>query len=105
MTEIDSPQSSPQSAVSDVYHSALVRALVFQGLFAVLACLMLDGGIFRRGFCAVSVGYWVVAAGVLVRRPGEWGLRYLRFGMLVAFAFVVVAMTFGYEWILNFIGG
>ena len=103
MTETVSPQSRPESQVSDVYHSALVRALVIQGLFAVLACLMLDGGIFRRAFSAVSVGYWIVAVGVLMVRPGKWGLRYLRFGVFVAFGLVVVALES--EWVRTMLGG
>ncbi len=80
---------------SDVYHSALVRAFLFQVFFALLASVMLDGGIFRRVFCALSVAYWLGVLGVLMVRPGEWGLRYLRHGVLVVFGLTVLAITVG----------
>ncbi len=86
---------------SDVYHSALVRAFVFQVFFALLACRVLDGGIFRRVFCGVSVVYWLGALGVLMARPSHWGLRYLRHGVLVVFGLTVVAIEVGYKWIVD----
>lgn len=90
MTEPVTPTIQTSSPASDVYHTALVRALLFQVFFALLASLMLDGGVFRRGYCIVSVAYWIIGLGVLMVRPGEWGLRYLRYGVLAAFGLTVV---------------
>ena len=89
------------ASVSEVYRSALVRAFLFQVFFALLASLMLDGGIFRRVFCAVSVVYWLGVLVVLMVRPGDSGLRYLRHGVLVVFGLTVVAIAVGHDWIVD----
>ena len=84
-----------------VYRSALVRAFLWQVLFALLASLMLDGGIFRRVFCALSIVYWLGVFVVLMVRPGESGLRYLRHGVLIVFGLTVLAIAVGHEWIVD----
>ena len=66
-----------------------------QGLFALLAGLMLDFGLFLRTFAGMSILFWIVAIRVLTIRPGQWGLRFLRFGMLAAFGLVFVLLSFG----------
>jgi hypothetical protein len=96
---VDMPGAGMSGA--DVYRSALVRAFLWQVFFALLASLMLDGGIFRRVFCAVSVVYWLGVLVVLMVRPGESGLRYLRHGVLVVFGLTVLAIAVGHEWIVD----
>ncbi len=49
-TTTPTPDDVSRKQTTDVYHTALVRAFLFQVLFAVLASLILDGGIFRRFF-------------------------------------------------------
>ncbi len=44
MSETATPGSKSPSAPSDIYHTALVRALIFQVFFVLLASLILDGG-------------------------------------------------------------
>ncbi len=105
MSETTTPLTTRESPPTDVYHSALVHAFVLQAFFALLACLMLDGGIFRRAYCAVSIAYWIVAVGVLIFRPGEWGLRYLRYGVVVGFGFVAISASYWFEWVRDIVGG
>lgn len=100
MTE---PVTATNQTASDVYHTALLRAFLFQVFFALLAGLMLDGGFFRRAFGFVSVGFWIGAACVLLVRPGEWGLRYLRYGVLVAFGLTVIAMEVNHNWVVDMV--
>lgn len=84
----------PLKQTSDIYHTALVRAFLFQVGFALLACLMLDGGIFRRFYCSVSVLFWLVTLVVLLRRPKTWGISYLRKGVPVVFGLCLLAGAF-----------
>ncbi len=101
MPETTTPPTSRELPPTDEYPEALKCAFVFQVFFVVLACLMLDGGIFRRAFCAVSIGYWIVAVGVLAFRPGKWGLRYLRYGVVGVFGLVTIFSVFWPEWVLG----
>lgn len=101
MPEMTTPPTSCESPLTDEYPEALKVAFVFQVFFVALACLMLDGGLFRRAFCAVSIGYWGTAIGVLVFRPGKWGLRYLRYGVVAGFGLVTILTTFCHEWVLD----
>jgi len=98
MSESDSSTSTTQPTrevlpkqTSDVFHTALVRAFLFQVAFALLACLMLDGGIFRRFYCGVSVLFWLGALVVLLRRPERWGISYLRKGVPIVFGLCLLA--------------
>lgn len=86
-----SPQEMTTRATTDVYHSAIVRALIYQILFAFLASLILDGGIFRRFFGGVAVLYWFGVLVLLIRRPGAWGIWYLRYGVQVVFVLCLLA--------------
>ncbi len=63
----------------------------FQILFAMLASLILDGGIFRRFFGGVSVLFWLGALVILMRRPGAWGISYLRNGVQIVFVLCLLA--------------
>ena len=99
MSETATPPTTRELPPTDGYQEALKVAFVFQVFFVVLACLMLDGGLFRRAFCAVSIGYWGVAVGVLVFRPGKWGLRYLRYGVVACFGLVTILAVFWREWV------
>lgn len=85
------PQDVPTTQPPDVYRTALVRAFLFQVLFAVLASLMLDGGIFRRFFGGVSVLFWLGALVILMRRPGARGIWYLRYGVQIVFVLCLLA--------------
>ena len=105
MSEIATPPSHREWPPADEYPEALKCAFVFQVFFVVLACLMLDGGIFRRAFCAVSIVYWVIAAGVLVSRPGKWGLRYLRYGVVAGFGLISILVVYWHEWLVAVVGG
>ena len=105
MSETATPTTTHESLPTGDYRSALKCAFVFQAHFVLLACLMLDGGAFRRAYCAVSIGFWIAAAGVLIFRPGEWGLRFLRYGVVVGFGLVVIAMMYWREWVLDVVGG
>lgn len=90
-TTTASPDDARPKQSSDVYHTALVRAFLFQVLFAVLASLILDGGIFRRFFGGVSVLFWLGALVILMRRPGAWGIKYLRYGVQTVFVLCLLA--------------
>lgn len=61
----------------------------------LLALSMMDGEIYRRVISALSVFYWLAALVVLLVRPGEWGLRYLRHGVWVmsGLSFVVIEVA------------
>ncbi len=97
MSEINSstttppPHDVPSKQTTGVYHTALVRAFLFQILFAMLASLILDGGIFRRFFGGVSVLFWLGALVILMRRPGAWGISYLRNGVQIVFVLCLLA--------------
>ena len=89
---------------SDVHHTALLRAFLFQVGFALLASLMLDGGIFRRFYGGVSVLFWLVAFVILRRRPGVWGTWYLRNGVPIVFGLCLLAgMLLPYDTLLNLV--
>jgi hypothetical protein len=103
MSEPISATNLTTSPTRDVYHVALLRAFKLQAFFALLVMLNLDGGIFRRAFGFVSVGFWIGVVCVLMLRPGEWGLRYLRYGVLIAFAATVAAMEINYDWIVDLV--
>lgn len=105
MSELESSVANDPDSACDVYHHALKCAFVFQVFFTLLACLMLDGGIFRRAFCVVSIGFWVMAVGVLIARPAEWGLRYLRYGVVVGFGLVTIIAVYWDEWLRDVVGG
>ena len=85
------PDDVPPKPTPDVYHTALVRAFLFQVLFAVLASLILDGGIFRQFFGVVSVLFWLGVLVVLIRHPGAWGIWYLRYGVQIVFVLCLLA--------------
>lgn len=87
------------------YHTALVRAFLFQVFFALLACLILDGGIVRRAFTGASVGYWLIGVVVLVVRPGHWGLLYLRQGVWIVFVAVLAIDSIWHEKVVDLVGG
>ena len=98
------PHDVPPKPTSDVYHTALVRAFLFQVLFAVLASLILDGGIFRRFFGGVSVLFWLGALVILMRRPGAWGIWYLRYGVQIVFVLCLLAGSLlPYDTLLNLV--
>ena len=105
MDEIITSPESHEWPPADDYQEALKAAFVFQVFFVVLACLMLDGGMFRRAFCAVSIGYWCGVVGVLVFRPGMWGLNYLRYGVVAGFGLVTILIVFCHDRVLDFVRG
>lgn len=105
MTDHDSNPVHDSELVTSLYHTALVRAFIFQVFFALLASLILDGGIVRRAFAAASVGYWVVAVVVLVLRSERWGLPYLRHGVWVVFVLVLAIDSICHEKVVDLVGG
>ncbi len=89
MSETNSSTAIPSPP--NVYHTALVRACIFQVLFVLLASLILDSGIFRRFFGGVSVLFWLGVLVILMRRPGAWGIWYLRYGVQIVFVLCLLA--------------
>ncbi len=75
------------------YRGALYGALFQQVPCALLCLLMLDGGRMAR-ICGIAmVGFWAVAAIIMVRRPsapGAWDLRFLRWGFWPVFGLAVL---------------
>ena len=99
-----SPVEVPRKQSPDAYQSALFHAFLFQLAFALLASLMLDGGTFRRLYGGVSVSFWLVALVILLRRPGAWGVRYLRYGVQIVFVLCLLAgMLLPYDTLLNLV--
>lgn len=105
MADHDSEEVNQRELITGLYHTALVRAFIFQVFFALLACLILDGGIVRRAFTGASVGYWLIAVVVLVVRPGHWGLLYLRQGVWVVFVVVLAIDSIWHEKVVDLVGG
>lgn len=105
MTDHGSNPIDHRELATGLYHTALVRAFVFQVFFALLACLILDGGIVRRAFVGASVGYWLIAVVVLVVRPDRWGLLYLRQGVWVVFVVVLAIDSICHEKVVDLVGG
>ncbi|MBM3971841.1 MAG: hypothetical protein FJ302_18570 [Planctomycetes bacterium] len=105
MTHEEGDEGQEQKRATSLYHTALVRALIFQVALAALASLILDGGIFRRAFCGASVGYWIIAVVVLVVRPARWGLQYLQQGVWIVFVLVVAIDSIWHENIVDLVGG
>jgi hypothetical protein len=65
---------------------------MIQGLLGVLTALILDGGVAFRTFLVAALGYWLMVAMLLVRRPmtPTWiDLQLVRWGILPLFIIVV----------------
>lgn len=105
MTDDEANDDQKQKRATSLYHTALVRAFIFQVSLAVLASLILDGGIVRRAFCGASIGYWIIAVMLLVLRPERWGLQYLRQGVWIVFVLVLAIDSIWHEKVVDLVGG
>jgi hypothetical protein len=105
MADQDSQPVNQRELTTRLYHTALVRAFLFQVFFVVLASLILDGGIVARAFTGLSIGYWVSAVVVLLLQPRGWGLLYLRHGVWIVFVSVLVICSIWREKVVDLVGG
>lgn len=105
MTHEEANEHQEQGRSTSLYHTALVRAFIFQVALALLASLILDGGIVRRAFCGASVGYWIIAVVILVLRPERWGLQFLRQGVWIVFVLVLAIDSIWHEKVVDLVGG
>jgi hypothetical protein len=79
---------------SSAYWPPVKAALLQQGITAILALLVLDGGLTFHVTMIAIVAYWLAFCIVIVRRPDSptrGDLRLVRYGFLMVFLIVIVA--------------
>lgn len=75
------------------YRPALRHALFLQLFLALIAGMVLDGGVLARLLLIASIAFWISVLFVLFRRPlapTRFDLSYLRIGLFVLFAICAI---------------
>lgn len=79
---------------SPEYNTELWMSARLQAFLGVLTALILDGGVAFRTFLVAALGYWLIVAILLIRRPmtPTWfDLQLVRWGILPFFLIVALA--------------
>jgi hypothetical protein len=80
---------------SKSYRPALRDAVFLQAFLALIASLILDGGVLTGLLLVASIAFWIGVVLVVFRRPlspSRFDLSYLRIGLFVLFA-ICIATT------------
>lgn len=91
--------SPREHAISPHYERPILSALKAQGILAILASLLLDGGQAARVFGVALLAFWGITGSLIARRmadPTPQMLLFVRFGWIP-----VVAAISGLQWLIR----
>jgi hypothetical protein len=86
--------SLPSASVAGGYWSAIKVAVLEQGIVAILAVLMLDGGLCAHMALVSVADYWPAVCLIIVRRPDSpttGDLAFMKYGFFVILVIVFTA--------------